>query len=110
MAVTSVVQVHNGRTQWQHLVHNVIEYEAVWDPDSVNSNSAFHEDVTVPGATLGDIVWLSFDQDVEDVDLVSHVTAADTVTIGVHNPTAGAVNLGSGNLHIIVIQMRHRHQ
>jgi len=108
MTISAVVQTGNGRRQFQDVFHNILEYEAVWDPASVGSNGELHEDVAVPGARLGDMVMCNIDVDVADLDVVAHVTASDVVTVGLHNPTAGAVDLASCNLHIIVFQMTHR--
>lgn len=109
MAITSVVQRTNSRRQFQDVFNNVIEMEAVFDPDSVNSNSEVHEEVAVLGARPGDLCMISFDVDVADVDIICHVTANDVITVGLHNPTAGAVDLGSGNIHIVVLQLTHLH-
>ena len=109
MAITSVVQRTNSRRQFQDVFNNVIELEAVWDPASVGSNGELHEEVAVTGARLGDIALISFDLDVADLDIVAHVTASDVVTVGLHNPGAGAVDLGSGNIHIVVLQLSHLH-
>lgn len=109
MTILSTEKLRSGRFQFQLLFPSVIEYEAVWDPASVLSNGETHENITVPGAELGDIVLVSVDVDVADVDIVAHVTASDTVTVGVHNPTSGAVDLGQLNLHIFVLQPEHSH-
>jgi len=110
MAITGITALSPVMPrQFQDLVRNVIEYEAVWDPDSVGSNGEQHEDVAIPGARLGDHVWVTIDIDVQNLDVVGHVTASDVVTLGLHNPSAGAVNLGSCNVHVVVLQFRHKH-
>jgi hypothetical protein len=108
MAITSTVIARRGAMQFRSLFEHVAEVEVHWDPDSVNSNSSYHEDVTVQGAELGDICWASVRADVQDLDLVAHVTADDVVTLGLHNPTAGAVDLGEVHTHVIVLRPTHR--
>jgi hypothetical protein len=110
MTITSVVQDRNGALQFRGLVANVIEYEAVWDPANVGSNSFASESMTIPGAALGDMVLVNVDVDLQNLTLFGHVKAADTVDIHLSNNTAGAVNLPSCNLHIIILQLNHLHQ
>jgi len=107
MTITAVQQVRDLPLQFRGVFTQVIEYEATWDPASVNSNSAQHETVAVIGAQMGDFVMASIDVDIQGLDLVAHVTSADVVTVGLHNPAAGAVDLGSCNLHIILLRPQH---
>ena len=109
MTIISVEAKSNQRRQFVDVFHNVIEYEAVWDPDSVGSNGETHEDIDVLGAQLGDMVLVSLDIDIQDLHLVAHVTADDVVTVGLLNHTAGAVNLGSINVHILLFRPTHSH-
>jgi hypothetical protein len=81
---------------------------ATWDPGSVASkdtvgNSFVATTVTVTGAALGDLVLVSFSLDVTDLVLTADVTAADTITVVLSNPTSGAVDLASGTLTVVVI-------
>jgi len=110
MTISSVVQLSPQMPrQFQDLVRDCIEYEALWNPASCPSNGEVHEEMTIPGAALGDMVLVSIDVDVQDLDVVAHVTAANTVTVGLHNPSAGAVDLAECNVHVVVLQLRHRH-
>lgn len=59
--------------------------------------------VTVTGAALGDFVTaVSVGVDQAGVMLDGYVSAADTVTVTLHNETGGAVNLASTTLRALV--------
>lgn len=81
---------------------------ATWNPGSIASKdtvgaSFAAQTVTVTGAALGDLVLASFSLDVTDLVLTADVTAADTVTVVLSNPTASAVDLASGTLTVLVV-------
>lgn len=61
--------------------------------------------LTVPGAALGDIVLVGAGIDVTDAALFGSVTSANTVEVTLLNNTAGAVNLGSQALAIVVLRI-----
>lgn len=61
--------------------------------------------LTVPGAALGDFVLVGAGVDVVDSALVGHVTSANTVEVTLLNNTAGAVDLASQTLRIVVLRM-----
>ena len=110
MAFSNVVQTRAGRMQFQGLFECVSEMEAIWDPDSVNSNVTFSEAVDVTGAGLGDMVLVSLEADLQKVILSGYVSAVNEVTVMVHNSSAGAVNLGASVVHIVVLRPQHHHK
>ena len=65
----------------------------IWDPIAIIDGNADSEEITVPGARMGDFALASLDQDVQDLQLTADVTAADTVTVVLSNSTGGSVNL-----------------
>ena len=75
----------------------------VWDAASIDDGNEVVTTVTVPGASVGDFVLVSSSLDVVDLTLVGQVTAANTVTIQLGNWTGGALNLGSGTYHVLVL-------
>ena len=107
MTITAVQRTRDADLQFRAVFHHVAELEATWDPASVGSNSETHEDVTMPGATMGDMILCSIDVDIQGLDLVAHVTSPGVITVGLHNPGAGAVDIGSCNLHIVLLRPSH---
>lgn len=61
--------------------------------------------LTVPGAALGDFVLVGPGVDPIDSALVGHVTAANTVEVTLLNNTAGAVDLASQKLRVVVLRL-----
>ena len=74
-----------------------------WDAGAIADGNHETQDVTVPGASLGDFVMSSFSLDVADLMLTSAVTAANTVTAVLANNTGGSINLDSGTLRVRVV-------
>ena len=84
---------------------DVIRYKGTLDLGNAATGSGTFtsSDVTVPGVALGDIVLgVSLGVDTVDAAVVGAVTAADTVTVTLLNNTAGAVNLASTTVRILV--------
>lgn len=77
--------------------------EATFDAASMLDGNEEAVDVTVPGAVLGDFVFVSIDVDVLDLELSAQVTAANTVTVSLSNNTGGTIDLGSGTLRVKVV-------
>lgn len=65
--------------------------------------------LTVSGAALGDLVLVGPGVDPVDAALVGHVTAADTVEVTLLNNTAGAVNLASQTLRVVVLRLNSQY-
>lgn len=92
-------------------IHSVavgqVAWTETWDPGSIAAAGYEAEDVTVPGAAVGDFVMASLTTMVtNDMMLTAHVSAADTVKVILFNPTAGSIDLGSGTLAVIVFKAR----
>lgn len=84
-----------------------IAFSETWNPDSIAAGSYEAEDVTVPGAAVGDYVMVSLNSMVtNDMMIGGHVSAADTVKVILFNPTAGAIDLNSGTLSVLVFKSR----
>jgi len=109
MSVSSVVQVHGGRMQFQGLFEHIVEYEAIVDPASVNSNSFQHEELAIIGARLGDFVLASYEADLLELNMTAHVVATDLVDVHFVNNTAGAIDLPEGQIHIVLLRPIHLH-
>lgn len=84
-----------------------IAYSETWNPDSIAAGGYESEDITVPGAAVGDYVMVSFNTMVtNDMTISGHVSATDTVRVVLFNPTAGAINLAEGTLSVLVFKSR----
>lgn len=96
------------RMQFQELVDKVYVYTGTLDLGNAATGSGTFasSDVTVTGVALGDIVLaVSLGVDTVDAAVVGAVTAANTVTVTLLNNTAGAVNLASTTVRIVVLHL-----
>ena len=92
-------------------IHSVavgqVKWSETWNPASIATAGYESEDVTVPGAAVGDYVMVSLNTMLtNDMMISGHVSAADTVKCILFNPTAGAIDLGSGTLSVLVFKSR----
>lgn len=71
---------------------------AAYDPASIADHAMEAKAITVTGAQLGDIVQISSDIDLQDLQLTASVTATNVVTAVLSNSTGGAVDLGAMTL------------
>ncbi len=69
-----------------------------YNPPNILAAGTTAQAVTVPGAVLGYDASASFSLDLTGLVLTAYVSATDTVTAVLFNPTAGAINLGAGTL------------
>jgi len=82
-------------------------FTETWNPSAIAAGSYEAQDVTVPGAAVGDFVMTSLTTILtNDMMISGHVSAADTVKVVLFNPTAGSINVGSGTLSVIVFKVR----
>ena len=107
MAITSIQKTRHEAVQFRGVFRDVEEYEAVYDPDSVGSNSTVTDTIAAPGAEMGDMVLVSVDTDLQGLILIGNVSSADVVTLTLANTSAGAINIGSCNVHIICMSPYH---
>jgi hypothetical protein len=68
---------------------------ATWDPPSIAAAAASSTTVTVTGAAFGDAFVPSFSIDIGNLIASATVSSANTVTVKLFNPTAGAIDLAS---------------
>jgi hypothetical protein len=100
--------VVSKRMQFAELVQNVSVYTATLNLGNAATGSGTFtsSDVTVPGVALGDVViGVSLEVDTVDAAVVGAVTAANTVTVTLLNNTAGAVDLASTTVRIVVLRL-----
>jgi len=76
---------------------------ATYDAPSIAAAGTTTTTLTVTGATLGDKVdGISFGVSLAGLTATGYVSANNTVTVVLHNPTAGAINLASTTLRVEV--------
>jgi hypothetical protein len=76
---------------------------ATYDPPNLAAAGTTTTTVTVTGAALGDYAACSFSLTSAGIMMTAYVSAANTVTVVLFNPTAGAIDLGSGTLRCMVV-------
>lgn len=79
---------------------------ATYDPISLVDGAGVTTTITVPGASLGDIVQgVSFSLDIQGITVTAAVTAANTVSVRFQNETTATIDLASGTLTARVISV-----
>lgn len=73
-----------------------------WDPPSIATGTSASTTITVAGAAIGDFAQASLGVSTVGLALTATVTAADTVTVVLANPTGGAIDLASTTLFVHV--------
>jgi len=82
-------------------------YTMTWSPGGITTLSYATTDITVSGASVGDFVLASHNKMLtNDLMISGHVSAADTVTVIIFNPTAGTLTPASGTLKVLVMKSR----
>jgi len=75
-----------------------LEGSATYDPPNLAAGATTTTTVTVSGATLGWDASVAFSLSLSGLVMTAYVSATDTVTVVLFNPTGGAIDLTSGTL------------
>jgi hypothetical protein len=75
-----------------------LEGSVTYDAPSIGASGTTTTTLTVTGAALGDYAVCSFGVSLSGLMAAAYVSAADTVTVALFNPTAGAIDLASTTL------------
>lgn len=101
-----------GRAGTYDLATTTSQFDALpasktWDPPSVAAGAQTTTTLTaITGVVLGDrVTAVGFDKDLQGMQLTGYVSAAETVTVVLRNGTAGAIDLASGTLTVVVRQL-----
>lgn len=78
---------------------------ATYDPPSLATGSQQSTTVSVPGVRLGDVVACSFSLDLSGTRMWAEVTASGVVTVYHRNDTGATVDLSSGTIKVIKLNM-----
>jgi hypothetical protein len=84
----------------QYITNGLLVGAAIWDPPNVNAAATTTTTITVTGAVVGMYVQVAPPYDLQGIVATAYVSAADTVTVVLFNPTAGAINLASGTWRV----------
>ncbi len=91
------------RASWGGLFETFYTFKGTRDVASIAAGAEAVETFTVPGVALGDIVvGFSFGVSLAGLNANAYVSAANTVTIQLGNATAGAIDLASTTVQILV--------
>jgi hypothetical protein len=71
---------------------------ATYDPPNLGAGATTTTTVAVPGATLGWDASAAFSLSLSGLAMTAYVSAADTVTVVLFNPTGAPINLAAGTL------------
>jgi hypothetical protein len=83
----------------------VLTGSKTYDAASLAASATATTTVTVTGAALGDYAIPSLGVSAAGLVVSAYVSAADTVTVVLFNPTAGAVDLASTTLRVRVVKV-----
>ena len=87
----------SGNTGWRPLA-GFLSGSATYDAPPIAAAGTTTTTVTVTGAALGDFAECSFGVSLAGLVATAYVSATDTVTVVLFNPTAGAIDLASTTL------------
>lgn len=98
------VLYHTGAA-WGNLATPFLEASASWDPASIAAGAGLSSSaITVTGAAFGDFVLVAAPYDLQGLTCTGYVSAANNVTIRLHNGTGSAIDPGSGNWAVRVVR------
>lgn len=103
--VTGIVVNVNGVLEAWNAAWAPVAYldgSATYDPPIVAPAVSATTTVTVTGAALGDFAEASFSLSLAGLVMTAYVSATNTVTAVLFNPTAGAIDLASGTIRVRV--------
>lgn len=107
----TVSKTEQGKVQFQLAFKEMFRVTAsVTDQDAVALTAIGEFDVSVPGVVAGDMVMVSFNQDLDDgtdqASCTAYCGAADTVTVQLHadNAEYAADDLNGATVKILVLR------
>jgi hypothetical protein len=89
-------------SNWKPFGASHIDFSVAYDPPSLATLGYTSSAHTVTGASVGDYAEASLSVDQAGVIISAYVSAANTVTLSLFNPTTGTVNIPAGTLRIRV--------
>lgn len=84
-----------------------ISATATWAPGAITAGSYSSTTITVTGAAVGDFALAEHDKMLTNALMISaHVSAVNTVTVLIFNPTTASITPASGTLRALVFASR----
>jgi hypothetical protein len=93
-----------GSTGWRPTV-TYLSGAASWDPVSLGPSTTTSLQVSVPGASLGDVALAAMDVSLAGASLTAYVRVTDSVTAVLANDSTSTIDVAAGNLNIRVLKM-----
>lgn len=94
-----VKETGTGMTGWRP-IGSYLAGSATYDAPSIAAGGTTTTTVTVTGAVLGDLATCSFGVSLAGLMATAYISAADTATVVLYNPTAGAIDLASTTVRV----------
>lgn len=99
------LEISGGQASGLLGIKAILTATATWDPGNLLDGAGTTQAVTVTGAALGDIALASFSLDLQDMLLTAYVNAANSVEVRLQNESTVGVNLASGTLRVVVLDV-----
>lgn len=97
---------HSGQslaTLLDSLIPTKASYSGAWAPTAVAPGAALTLEVSIPGAVPGDFTLASFTSLLGNGIIKAQVTAANTVTVTLHNLGSTSLSLSAGTLSLLLV-------
>lgn len=104
--LTSSQVTHTGEPLSQLLPELLLRkatYSGAWAPTAVAPGAALTLEVSIPGAVPGDFTLASFTSLLGNGIIKAQVTAANTVTVTLHNLGSTSLSLSAGTLSLLLV-------
>lgn len=107
MTAGTPTQVRRGKKQFSGLVSEVLEATVALTEATVAAQVASQITVSVPGAAVGDLAFITYPANLGGLLIQAQVSAADTVRVTVFNVEGSdAVTTMSGGLTATIIVLK----
>ena len=96
--IQEIAMAARGSIELPDGVEAGLDAETVYDPPNLIALATTTTTIAVTGAALGMAAEASFSLDLAGLVMAAYVDSANSVTVVLFNPTAGAIDLASGTL------------
>lgn len=96
--IQSWIKSATGSGNYDRVVYNITGTVAYAGETIAANTRGAEQTITVTGVTLGDVVQVALDKNLNGCVIEAYVSAANTVKVRIYNPTAASVTLPAGTL------------